>query len=190
MSSYDTAREILRRAYPAVAFRSQPPADWQGEFLLPDAIAEYFRDLGPVDVTIDGYGNPYFLPSLSQLWTFQAGYRYHPETHARFPEWDDDWLVIADEGGDVFIFSRASSVILHAYHGDGVWDPNQMFDSLVEMVTTFAIIGDIVVSAGRSLTDDDSTILPRLREAARARIGEFLRSHERADALLSSLGWD
>jgi hypothetical protein len=103
--------------------------------------------------------------------------------------WDDDWLVIADQGGDAFIFSRASSVIFHANHGEGVWEPAQMFDSLVDMVTTFAIIGDIVASAGRGLTDDDSLILPRYREAARTRIGEFLRSHERADALLSSLDW-
>src|SRR5438309_2976793 len=97
MASYNTAKEILRRAYPAAIFRPQAGTDWQGEFPISDAVAEYFRDFGPVDVTIDGYGNPYFLPSLSHLWTFQAGYRYHPETHERFAEWEYDWLVIADE---------------------------------------------------------------------------------------------
>jgi hypothetical protein len=189
MASYDAAKEILARALPSAAFRSQPHTDWQGEFPLPEAVAEYFRELGPVDVTINAYGNPYFLPCLSQLWTFQAGYRYHPDTHERFAEWNDDWLVIADEGGDAFIFSRASGLILHAYHGEGVWRPTRLFDSLEEMAMAFAIVGDIVSSAGRALTDDDSLILPRYREAVRMRISELTRSPERADTLVSSLGW-
>jgi len=189
MASYHTAKQILRRAYPDAIFDSQSLTDWQGEFPLPDAVAEYFREFGPVDVTIDGYGNPYFLPSLSQLWAFQAGYRYHPQTLERFTEWDDDWLVIADEGGDAFIFSRASNVILHAYHGEGAWRPKPMFENLAEMATTFSIIGDIVVSAGQDLTDDDSLILPRYQEEAKTRISNLIHSHERADALLSMLGW-
>ena len=104
-------------------------------------------------------------------------------------DWDDDWLVIADEGGDPFILSRESGGVLHAYHGEGGWEPAEMFDSLVEMAMTFAIIGDIVASAGQELTDDDSLILPRYLDEARARLGESLQSHEKADALLSNLGW-
>jgi hypothetical protein len=189
MASYDIAREILRRADPKAVFRPQARTDWLGEFPLPDAVAEYFSEFGPVDVTITAYGNPYFLPSLSQLWKIQSGYRYHPKTHERFIDWDDDWLMIAEEGGDPFIFSRISTVILHAYHGEGVWEPTPMFDSLVEMVTTFAIVGDIVASAGQSLTDDDSAILPRYQKEARTRLGDLLGSHERADTLISNLGW-
>ena len=64
MASYDTAKEILRRAYPDERLREQARTDWDGEFPLPDAVAEYFSEFGPVDVTIDGYGNSYFLPSL------------------------------------------------------------------------------------------------------------------------------
>jgi hypothetical protein len=190
MGAYDRAKDLLKRVDPAAVFRPQLVTDWQGEFPLPTPLAEYFSELGPVDVWIQAYGNPYFLPSLSQLWAHQTGYRTHGITHERIPDWEDDWLVIADEGGDPFIFSRRSGGILHAYHGEGVWEPAEMFDSLVEMATTFAIIGDIVASAGRGLTDDDSLILPRYRQEARTRIGEFLRSHERADALVSSLGWD
>lgn len=189
MAAYDTAKELVRRADSAAVFRPQPASDWRGEIPLPPAVVEYFGELGPVDVWIRGYGNPYFLPSLAKLSAHQTGYRTHGLTHERLHDWDDNWLVIADEGGDPFIFSRSEGVILHAYHGEGVWEPDQMFDSLVEMVTTFAIIGDIVVSAGRGLTDDDSMILPLYREAARTRIGEFLRSDERADALVLSLGW-
>ena len=189
MGAYDTSKELLRRADSKFVFRPQPVTDWHGGYPLPYALAEYFSELGPVDVWIQAYGNPYFLPSLGQLWAHQTGYRTHGLTHERIHDWDDDWLVVADEGGDPFIFSRASSGILHAYHGEGVWEPTEMFDSLVEMATTFAIIGDIVASAGRGLTDEDSLILPRYRQEARTRIGELLRSHERADALVSTLGW-
>ena len=65
MASYDTAREILIRAFPNEVFRPQPSDDWQGEFPLPDPVAEYFAELGPVDAWIPGYGNPYFLLSRS-----------------------------------------------------------------------------------------------------------------------------
>ena len=189
MNSYDTARDVLRRAYPSAVLRPQPATDWVGEFPLPDAVGEYFAEFGPDDITIDGYGNPYFLPSLAHLWAHQTGYRTDGFTQERIADWDDDWLVVADEGGDPFIFSRESGVILHAYHGEGAWKPTEMFGSLREMATTFATIGEIVASAGQSLTDDDSQILDRYLEEAAARVTGSVGSHERALTILSSLGW-
>ena len=97
----------------------------------------------------------------------------------RLRDWDDDWLVVGDEGANPFIFSRPGGTILHALHGEGVWEPKPMCESLVEMVTTLAIIGDIVASVGGALTDDDSMIHPYHRKAAKTRIGEFIRSQER-----------
>jgi hypothetical protein len=83
MAAYDIAKELLRRADPTAVFRRQPAVDWQGEFPLPSAVAEYFTELGPVDVWIRAYSNPYFLPSLSELWEHQTGYRTHGLTHER-----------------------------------------------------------------------------------------------------------
>jgi hypothetical protein len=190
MASYDLAKNLLTRACPTATFHSQPEVDWTGEYTLPAAIIEYFAQLGPVDVWVRGYGNPYFLPSLSNLWAHQSGYRTHGYTHERLLDWDDDWLVIADEGADPFIFSRTSEVILHDFHGEGVWQPTPLCENLLEMVTILAIIGDIVASAGRNLTDDNSIILPRHRAAAWIRIGESLGSRERAEKVLSTLGWN
>jgi hypothetical protein len=189
MMTFDTAKEIFRRSYRPAVFRPQPRSDWQGDFPLPASVAEYFTEFGPIDVTLKGYGNPYFLPSLARLWPHQTGYRIHGFTQERILDWNDDWLVIADQGGDPFIFSRSRGVILHAYHGEGVWEPNEMFVNLPEMVTTFAIIGDIVASAGSGLTDDDSLILDTYRDEAQARIAEFTGSQDRAGILVSSLGW-
>ena len=64
-----------------------------------------------------------------------------------------------------------------------------MFVNFPELVTTFAIIGDIVASAGSGLTDDNSLILDRYRDEAQARIAEFTGSHDRAGIIVSSLGW-
>ena len=51
-------------------------------------------------------------------------------------------------------------------------------------------LGDIVVDAGLSLTDEDSNILSRYREEARRRIADFTQSPGRADEILSVVGWD
>jgi hypothetical protein len=189
MATFELARELLQRASPAVELRPQAVSDWRGDFALPDGVAEYFTELGPVDVTIEAYGNPYFLPSLARLWSHQLGYRVHGITHERIVDWDDDWLVIADEGADPFIYSRSQGAILRAFHGEGVWEPDGMFDNLAEMVTVFAIIGDVVASAGHALTDADSMILERHRNEAQRRIAEFTGSHDTAATILSSLGW-
>ena|ERR1051326_8524122 len=187
LSAYDTARSILSRL-PKVVLRSQSVSDWAGEYPLPSAVAEYYSNLGPVDVWLESYGNPYSLPSLSRLWSHQVGYRTHGNTGERLPDWEDDWLVIADQGGDPFIFSRTTSRILHAYHGEGVWEPDQIFESLPEMATSLAILGEIVGSAGREFTDEDSLIRPQFREEARARILAFA-GPSRADEIVACLGW-
>jgi hypothetical protein len=190
MLGYAIAKELLKRADPTGVFRSQAPSDWQGDFPLPSPVADYFLELGPVDVWIRGCGNPYFLPTLAGLWEFQLGYRTDGWSHERCEDWSDDWLVVADEGGDPFILTRSEGSVLHAFHGEGVWEPIRIFDNLAEMATALAILGDIVCVAGNGLTDDDCLILPRYREEARTRLGELLRSDERAATVVSRLGWN
>ena len=187
VSAYDTAKAVLTRVS-GVVLRPQPVSDWMGEYPLPLAIADYYRELGPVDVWLESYGNPYSLPSLARLWQHQVGYRTHGISGERLTEWDDDWLVIADQGGDPFIFSRSTDRILHAYHGEGVWEPSKIFESLAEMATSLAILGEIVAAAGRELTDEDSIIRQRFRDDARARILAFAGA-SRADEIIARLGW-
>ena len=119
MSVYDHAKEILCRTDPHAALRPQEASGWTGDYPLPAAVATYYAELGPDDLSIAGYGNGYFLPSLANLWAHQAGHRTHGHTGARLVEWDDDWLVVGDEGGDPFIFSRERGVVLRARHGGG-----------------------------------------------------------------------
>ncbi|MBD2095269.1 hypothetical protein H6F90_08870 [Trichocoleus sp. FACHB-591] len=152
-------------------------------------VARYYAELGPDDVTIDAYGNPFFLPSLAGLWEFQSGYRFHPKTMEPFTSWADDWLVVGHQGGAPFIFSRSSSRILYALHGRGVWDANELFESLEAMVTTFAIIGDVVVAAGDDLTDDETYLKGRYVKEVEERVMDVLGSKGEAETVLNSIGW-
>ncbi len=186
MVTADQARTLLLKHG---VVRSQPPKDWKGPIALPPALESFYREVGPVDVTIDGYGNPYFLPSLRGLWEFQAGYRWNGLTKEPIEDWNDDWLVVADESGDPFIFSSASGAILHAHHGEGDWDAYELFPDLNAMAACLAQLGSIVQDAADSFTDEDSNIRPDHRARALARLTDLLGSNEAAQHVLDSLGW-
>lgn len=189
MSAYDAAKKMIKSANPMAVLQPQPATLWQGEFPLPPGVTEYFIEFGPVDIWIESYGNPYSFPSLSKLWDWQAGYRYHGITKERIDDWDDDWLVIADQGGDPFIVSRSSGAILFAFHGEGSWHPDPMFRDLTHMVSTLSILGDIVATAGKEFTDEDSMICEAYRLEAHKRVAKVLQSDNEAESVLSSLGW-
>ena len=186
---YAQAKQSLLLSCPESVFRAQTVSEWVGAFDLPQPVANYYAELGPVDVYIPGYGNPYFLPSLASLWKFQAGYRYHSETFERFDVWDDDWLVIADEGGDAFIYSRGDTTISHAYHGEGFWSPEPLFTSIEHMAACLSLMGEIADSAGLDFTDSDSFILPCYIQTAEARMTEVTQDLLYTERVLTRLGW-
>jgi hypothetical protein len=168
----------------------QPASDWRGSFPIPAAVERFYREVGPSNITIEAHGNPYFLPCLSGLWQFQAGYRWNGLSGASIEDWSDDWLVVADEGGDPFIFSRSSGAVLHAYHGSGTWDAAEMFPDLNTMAACLAQIGAIVLEAGGAYMEEDCSIRLEFRALAFARLHELLGSRSKAKAILNVLGWD
>lgn len=189
MSHYDLAKSIFSRAFPNELFVSQSAGLWRGDFPLPAAVADYYDDLGASDVSIENYGNPIFLPSLARLWEHQIGYRYHGLTGERIEDWDDDWLVIADQGADPFIYSRGSGKILYAFHGEGEWEPSELFSDLPAMVTSFAIMGEIVARAGEDFTNDNSRISERFIITAKEKLSRVFNSQIEAEAVLGIFGW-
>lgn len=169
--------------------RSQPASDWTGAFPIPPAVERFYREVGPLNVTIKAHGNPYFLPSLADLWQFQAGYRWNGLSGEPIEDWPDDWLVVADEGGDPFILDRSSGAVLHAYHGEGEWDAGEMFLDLNAMAACLAQIGAIVLDAGREFMDENYSVRPPYRALASARLQEFLGSKSQAETVLAALSW-
>ena len=169
--------------------RSQQKSDWKGDIPLPPSIERFYLEIGPVDILINGYGNPYYFPKLSNLWHMQAGYRWNSQTNQRIATWDDDWLVVADEGGDPFILSRRTERILLASHGTGEWMPEEAFSSVNVMAACLGVLGWIVKHSGDSLTDNNFRIKKENYEHALNRISEFVGSIEEAEIILSALVW-
>lgn len=64
-----------------------------------------------------------------------------------------------------------------------------LFGDLIQMTTIFAIMGEIVATAGVLLTDDASIILSRYLDEAQSRVVEYLHSTQRADAIHQRLSW-
>jgi len=81
-----------------------------------DEIVEYYREIGPIDLYIPGHGNDYFLPALQSLKNYQNGYSFNPMTNSRIANWNMDWIVLADQGGDPFIFSKMNKNIFQNLH--------------------------------------------------------------------------
>jgi hypothetical protein len=145
MAIADQARELLAQHG---AVRPQPATEWAGLFSLPPVVAQFYQEVGPADVDVESYGNPFFLPSLGRLWQFQAGYRWNGLTGDRMADWLDDWLVVASEGSNPFILSRSSGRVLHDEVGRGVWKPAELFPDLNTMAASLGQLGALVVEAG------------------------------------------
>jgi hypothetical protein len=186
MVTADKAKGLLALHGP---IRSQSSADWIGPFPIPAAIERFYREIGPDDITIEAHGNPYFLPCLTALWGFQAGYRWNGLTGEPIEDWNDDWLVVADEGGDPFIFDRTSGVVLHANHGEGEWDARELFPDLNTMAACLAQIGAIVTEFADRYLEEDFSVRPEFRALASTRLQELLGSKSAAESVLAELGW-
>jgi hypothetical protein len=169
--------------------RPQPPVEWTGAFPLPSAVEQFYREVGPANITVEAQGNPYFFPCLAELWEFQAGYRWDGLSAEPIEDWNDDWLVLADEGGDPFIFDRSSGALLHACHGEGKWDARELFPDLNTMAACLAQLGAIVLESREECLQDGCAIRPKFRALALGRLQELLGAESDAQAVLGVLGW-
>src|SRR5262249_40926371 len=135
-----TAKEAKRLLSLHGTVRPQQASDWKGTIALPPSAERFYVEVGPVDITIESHGNPYFFPKLGDLWQFQAGYRWNGQTGKPIKNWINDWLVIADEGGNPFILSRSSGSVSHATHGSGKWEPETLFPDINAMAACLGFL--------------------------------------------------
>lgn len=189
MITAEKAKELLSRNGKV---RPQESQDWKGIFPLPPAIEQFYLEVGPVNVKIKVPGNPYILPSLADLWKFQKGYRWNGviAKPIYFEDWNDDWIVVGDAGGDPFLFDRSSQKVLHAYPGDTGWDTIPLFPDLNTMAACLGQIGVLVSRAKGASADDEGAISPAFRRSALEHLRELLGSESEAEEVLKELGWD
>ncbi len=184
----------LLRAHGEV--RSQSPLSWNGDIPLPPHLATFYREVGPVDITIEGYGGSTLIPSLSRLWEHQAGFRgshtdglLHRVRRRLFRGWDNDWIVVAIEGKDPFICSVRDERVLYAHQGRGTVEPYEVYPDLNTMAACMAIVGTVAVDAGDDFTDDDCQIRPIYMTQAIGQISKEIGDDARAAAIVAAAGW-
>ncbi|CAH0220243.1 hypothetical protein SRABI70_02214 [Pseudomonas sp. Bi70] len=169
--------------------RAQEASDWQGEIPLPADIARFYRDIGPDNCNLATAGNSFFIPALARLWRMQAGYRWHGISGECLTDWHDDWLVVADQGGDPFIFEISSGKVLHDRHGGGSWQPAPIFDNLEQMIAGLATFDAVWNSAGEDIFLDNYSVNPRHRERLIDALVPLLGSQSAAQSLADEFGW-
>ncbi len=155
----------------------------------PAELERFYREVGPLDCTLESAGNPFFLPSLARLWQRQAGYRWHGISGERLSGWQDDWLVVADQGADPFILETGSGRILFDLHGGRGWDPAPCFDDLWQMAASLVCFGEVWSGAGEDILLDDCSVAPRYRQQLVDELQPILGSRQRAEDLADEFGW-
>lgn len=167
---------------------SQSSDLWDGDITLPDEIENFYKDIGPMGVTITSFGNPIYFPSLKDLWSFQEGYRWNSLTGEPIEGWDSNWIVIANEGGDPYIFIDGK--VYFTFHGQGAWDPELMYPNMNTVIACISTLGKIMNDAGVEFEDEDGYVNKECYDKAVSEIALFLDSKKDAEDLIERYGWE
>lgn len=176
--------------------RSQPRGAWTGEVPLPEALADFYEQIGPWGATYHDNVGPVGItlsetqisfPPLHRLWKLQAGYRWDASNGQRVADWQEQWLVIADQNADPFILDMETGRILFALHGAGAWNADELAPDLTTFVASAAAIGEVFHQADEDLRDDDWVIKPEYRDAAIAAVAKVLGDDLDAESFFETL---
>ena len=164
-------------------------SDWTGAIALPQAIAKFYREVGPDNIAIAGSGNPFHIPSLARLWNYQAGYRWNGITGEPAAGWNPEWIAVADVSDAVFIFSDDRGEILFAMHGGNAWNPVQLFPDVNSMAACLGAVGSIIADAGVDFLDDNCQVRSSHKLTALARLVALIGSQSHAETIWQCVGF-
>lgn len=143
---------------------------------LPVELADYIDHICPANgLTLEGVGHPVELLKSSDL-------AWKPEMFSQLTgdlaKWEDDWFLIAHEGGDPIIVKASeqagSSVVYSAMQGMGFWDFAPIADSIGQfLVCVCAIQHGLNFPGLDQPLDDDFNLAP----AAANWLFPLLRQH-------------
>lgn len=195
-----TIEALKQLLAPAGKLEPQPATDWQVDMPLPQVLADfyanigpmgntYYAHIGPVGLSFDVGGNPVSLPPLAKLWALQAGYRWHGITGERLPNWLDHWLVIAEQGGDPFILDILTDEVLFAFHGANGWNPRLLAPNLETAIGGIAIVAKIMTALDEHAYDEDYNVKSETRTAVNQALTHYFKDATLAQAFLSAWQW-
>jgi hypothetical protein len=195
--SYASLRHLLA---PWGELRSQPVSDWVGDLRLPETVISFYEEIGPwgethfeavgpVGLALDVGGNPVCIPPLHKLWSLQAGYRWNANTNERLADWNEEWLVIAEAGGDPFILDSRSGEILFASHGARVWSARPIASTLEAAFGSVATVANTMAELGETAFDETFELAPKARREVEKSLASYLGSEVQARELLVAWKW-
>jgi len=193
MNSFESIRAQFARFG---ELRPQPRDAWQGELALPQVLADFYEQAGPWGATYHQNVGPVGItlsetnvsfPPLYKLWDRQAGYRWDASNGERVAEWQDNWLVIADQNADPFILDAETGEILYAMHGTGAWDADVVAPDLPTFAAALAAVGVVCLEADEDLRNDDWEIRPEHRARALQALTTVLGDPVEAECFLDLL---
>jgi hypothetical protein len=177
--------------------RPQPASDWTGADPLPEDIARFYahvgpwgpviyENIGPIGSTLNCGGNPVCIPPLHKLENLQEGYAWGSNPAGKFDDWNPDWLVIAEQGGDAFIYEKPSGHILFAFHGMGTWEPRLFANDLLTAVAALAAVANVYTSLEES-EFVDCAVTEAALEKIKARLAAVIGNRAEAERMLAVL---
>lgn len=193
-----TAATLRTLLEPFGQLRPQQASEWTGQNSLPAAIAEfylhvgplgetYYEKVGPVGCTLTVGGNPVCIPPLSKLAALQAGYAWSESPEHTLEDWGPNWLVIAEQGGDPFIYDKATGHVLFAFHGAGKWDPVFFAKDLNTAIGALATVSTSYCALDEDYFDDEA-VVERGLQRIKGDLAVALGSHTEAQRML--IAWE
>ena len=168
--------------------KPQKATDWKGLFPLPQEIADFYAQVGPVDLTIQVTGNPIVCPALKRLANVQIGYRTHGNTGERIPNWPDRWLTIFHQGADPYIYDSDSGEVLFAIAGGGIWRPKKIASDLPTAVGIIATAAKAFAGLGDAALDDETCeMTPLARKIIKTNLASYLNDANEAKTVFDLL---
>lgn len=185
MRSLDSIRPLLSAWGKLIP---QPASDWTGSIALPIAISDLYSILGPSELMICAGGNPVDIPTLKNLWSFQNGYRWHGMTGERLPGWKENWLVIAKEGANPFIFDTENGNVYFDIAG-GKFEPKLFSTDLITALGAIATVANTLSAMGDDAYHDDSELTTQARSNVIASLNSFLSNSNAPHAVEMLEAW-
>lgn len=150
---------------------------------LPVELIQYIDVICPAEgLSLEGVGHPVELIKAADLaWQPKMFAELSPELSAELPKWQDDWFLIAHEGGDPIIVKTSeqgeNSPVYSAMQGMGEWDFAPIADSIGQFLVCICAIQHALNFPGLGQPlDEDFNLAP----AAANWLFPFLRQHANA----------